>query len=221
MRRRLVIIGGFGLALFLSVNTQLVLADGGNLVNNGGFETGDFSGWSASGNPSGCTNFPTGVLKLNQVIPACGGFSTFTNTTAPHSGTYAAFFGSPFPTSPGVINQDLATTPGGTYDLTFWLMNETGSTNSFIATFGSDTVLDLTNSDAFGWTKYTFDGLSAPTGDTPLTFTGYNLPSAWVLDDVSVTAASTGPPVPEPSALMLLISGVISLAALSLKKSVA
>lgn len=219
MRRHFVMISLLGLALFLTVNTQLALADGGNLVSNGGFETGDFSGWSASGNPSGCTNFPTGVLSLNQVVPACGGFSTFTNTTAPHSGTFAAFFGSPFAISPGIISQNLATTPGGTYDLSFWLLNDTGSTNNFIVTFGTNTVLDLTNSDAFGWTLYTFDGLSAPTGSTLLTFDGYNPPSAWGLDDVSVTSPEVT--APEPSALMLLISGVIGLAALSLKKRVA
>lgn len=219
MRRRFVIIGALGLALFLGVNTQLVRADGGNLVNNGGFETGDFTGWSLSGNPSGCTNFPTGVLSLGQVIPACGGFSTFTNTVGPHSGTFAAFFGSPFADSPGIVSQNLATNPGGLYDLTFWLLNETGPTNSFVVTFGSDSVLDLTNSDAFGWTKYTFDDLSAPSGDTALIFTGFNPPSAWGLDDVSVTPA--GATVPEPSALLLFFTGVIGLAALSLKKRVA
>jgi hypothetical protein len=219
MRRRYLIIGALGLVLFLSVNTQLARADGVNLVKNGGFETGDFSGWSLSGNPSGCTNFPTGVLSLGQVVPACGGFSTFTNTVGPHSGTFAAFFGSPFAISPGVVTQNLATNPGGSYDLSFWLLNETGSTNSFIVTFSTDTVLDLTNSDAFGWTQYTFDGLTAPSGDTPLTFNGYNPPSAWGLDDVSVTSASAT--VPEPSALMLLLTGVIGLVAFSQRKRLA
>src|SRR5712692_8865885 len=67
----------------------------GNLVANCGFETGDFTNWTLSGDLSF-----TGV----DVAPA-------------HSGTFGAFLG-PI-TDLGFAAQTLVTTPGQYYDLTF------------------------------------------------------------------------------------------------------
>src|SRR5438067_1023392 len=74
-----------------------------DLVFNGGFETGDFTGWILSGNP-----IPGKVDTLN-----------------PHSGLYAADLTALG--SPSFMEQFLASTPGVTYDLTYFLDVSTAS----------------------------------------------------------------------------------------------
>ena len=70
-----------------------------NLVVNGGFETGDFTGWSiVSGSPT---------VLCGQGIQ--------------HSGNCAAALYS------SVIQQDVPTTAGGLYTLDFWVQNQNGA----------------------------------------------------------------------------------------------
>ena len=77
-----------------------------NIVNNGGFEAGDFTGWTQSGN----TGF-TGV-----------------DSFAANSGNFGAFFGPV--ESLGYISQTLNTVAGMTYELSFFLRNESGEGES-------------------------------------------------------------------------------------------
>ena len=77
-------------------------ANAQNLVANGGFETGDFSGWTHSGDANG--------------FDTVGDVSTFA-----HSGTHYAALGS-FPDS-GSLEQNLSTVPGRLYTLQFYLAN--------------------------------------------------------------------------------------------------
>jgi len=149
-----------------------------DLVLNGGFETGDFTGWTTFGDSS------------------FSGVDSF----VPLSGTYAAYFGSPVG---GGISQSLATTAGGSYMVEFWLQNEadvTGvsSSNSFEFDWDGAAVLSVADAAPFGYTHYSFL-LTASSGSTDLRFAFSQTPAFWDMDDVSVTAH-----VPEPSSLALL-----------------
>ncbi len=155
-----------------------------NLVTNGGFETGDFTGWTTS---------------IDFVFDGV-------DVLAPHSGNYAAFFGNPSGTS--TISQTLSTTPGKLYQVDFWLQNEADVTgvavpNSFSFNLnGGPAELTLTNASAFSYTHYTF-GFIAAAATANLLFSFEHGPAFWDLDDVSVN-------VPEPGSLALVaLAGVL------------
>jgi Carbohydrate binding domain len=176
--RRLVICGviAFFAAGLASANA--------NIVNNGGFETGDFTGWTQTGN-TGATGVGTGIDA--------------------HSGTYGAFFGPVG--SVGGITQTLSTTPGAFYDLNFWLRNDGGTPNSFSVTFDGTFLLTFSDAGAFSYTQYSFPGLLASTGSTALTFLFRQDPAWYRLDDVSVDPYNASA-TPLPGALPLFATGL-------------
>ena len=112
-----------------------------------------------------------------RIVP--GGF-------APEDGNFAAYFGPVGDTA--TISQNIATTPGDSYSLSFYLANPVGGTpNYFSVTFGNSSFSFTNFGVAFGWQQFTLTTV-ATSNETPLSFTFRNDPSYWFLDNVTVSA---------------------------------
>jgi hypothetical protein len=192
-----------------------------NLVINGGFETGDFSNWVQSGDTSCTAVFASGI---DLQTTACG-YGSATSAIV-NSGNYAAYLG---PTiSNGFLTQNLATTAGVGYTLTFWLASlgnpPTGNTpNDFNVSWDGSQIYSATNLGAFGFTQFSFN-VVASTASTALVIGGFeNQNSYFALDDVSVSTSLNGSnpppaPTPEPGTVMLLGTGFAGIAGLTRRK---
>jgi hypothetical protein len=149
---------------------------------NGSFESGSFSPW--------VVNDPSGFTML-------GSDSAFA-----HTGTFYANLGA----SPnvGTLSQTFNTTPGTTYSLSFWLAHDvTATPSNQFSVFWNGTVIagsTLTNVGTFGYTNFTFTGLTAPGSTSTLQFQYRDNDDFFRLDTVSV--------VPEPSTYAFMLSGV-------------
>lgn len=187
-------------------------ATGTNIVVNGGFETGDFTGWTESGdNPARC--FPAVSVEDLGPTSFC---PPSVNTMPPHSGQYAAFFNYAPSVGVGTISQTLSTTSGESYNLTFWVNTFTNPTtpNQLIVDWGGQQLFDLVNINTNNsYVEYS-SNVVAMGSNTILEFIGTNTPSSTGLDDVSVV------PTPEPSSLILLCFGVIMALGLTQRKTI-
>ncbi len=153
------------LALLFSVGASPASAL--NLVTNGDFESGDFSGWAQNG------------------------AYTYVNSNHPFSGNFAAELG----TSGGMgsLTQTINTIPGFEYELSFALATSGGAPSEFRAVVNGTPLLTLTD---VGNTPYSIASLIFTAGDAPteISFLERNDVGAFILDNVAVDLAPVPEP---------------------------
>jgi hypothetical protein len=149
----------------LTFGLMLAGAAHANLIQNGGFETGDFTGWTLSGSAGG-----TGVGSGNA-----------------YSGNYAAAFGD---SSPATITQTVSDTAGTSYTLSWWLESFNGGIpNSISVLFGGTQIFGAENLSNPDYVEYSYTVVG--TGSDVLSFSLADAPAFLDLDDISLTANVT------------------------------
>ena len=163
-----------------------------NLVVNGSFETGNFSGWTLSGNTGG--------------VAVSGGSSA-------ESGSYGAGLG-PYGSN-GYLTQTIATTIGDTYDITFWHAGYNVGPNDFTASFGGVVLFSYVNSTTqpTTYTEYTFTEVATSLSSVfQFTFRddfGFQkLDNVCVVDAKAASVPDSGPGVALTAVTLIGVCGI-------------
>ena len=170
----------------------------GNMVQNCGFETGDFTGWTM-GTPFITSNW-------NKVA---GGMNAHTGS----DGWWGGYIG-----QPTFLSQTLTTVAGQEYNFGFWFNSpygQNGQPNAMVARWDGVDVVNLVDPPIADWTYYSFDVVASGASTTfeiglqqDLGYEG--------IDDVQVTTATDA--APEPAALVYMVTGLIGVAGIARRR---
>jgi len=182
-----------GAALGLLACVAMAAHAGPNLVENGGFETGNFSGWTVS---------DTSL--------------TLAGTKDPHSGLYEADLGN---RSLSTLEQTIPTVAGDSYTVELWIgrlgLLAGGDAFSVAVSFAGTTFVNLSASTLplnSPYAEYSAT-IAATSSSSPFVITYVDQPSYILIDDVSVTSPASV--VPESAEAALLLSGLALVASLA------
>ncbi len=192
------------LVLFLSLLLVSFSPVYANLIVNGGFEAGDFTGWTQSGWLIDTTNPNSGVYDAQT---GCSGASC-TTVGDPNS---------------AYLYQDVATAIGTTYSLTFFYdSGQLATSGSELLVLWGDpnapslsTVVDFLNVDTSGSYVEYFGTVTATSATSQLEFLGRQDLDFYSLDDVSLAAQASNA-APEPASFFMI--GASALVFLALKR---
>jgi hypothetical protein len=162
----------------------LIPATAANIVTNGSFETGSFSGWTIA-------------------AASCGSdFGITTNPEDAESGIYAAFFNGSCTGSYDSFEQALPTVAGQNYAVSFWIETQGSGARDLLVDWNGTQILNLSGSGTGSYTLYNFIEPST-TSSTMLEFQGYNTSSnPDFVDNVSASELD------EPNTSLLLSLGL-------------
>lgn len=140
---------------------------GPNTIVNGGFETGDLTGWSASSSAISA-----------EFVGIGGAFGNYAADLGPTASTQS-------------LSQDVATTPGQQYTLSFFVDGDPDSfSNALTVTWDGNTILSLSQVP-LGFNQYTFNVTGDPSaGATPLVFSYTDDADGLLLDQVAVNSTT-------------------------------
>jgi len=177
--------------LWFTAIAALVLSGAGQskagLIVNGGFETGDFSGWSVN---SGFTSVTTSELDF-----------------LPYSGNYLALMGNVG--GLGTLSQTVSTSAGATYFLSMRLGSDGGAPNEFRVDWNGATLYDQTDLPSTSGTYQFLSFFVLGTGSDTLTLSNRNDPGFLALDDVSLVVPEIDPAT--GSSALSLVAGVLAM----------
>jgi len=197
--------GGPGATVTVSLSAQagsfLIAHQSGNIVianttagtlqnrqfdlyaGNGGFETGDFTDWTYTGD----TNLSFALAGDDVDVAGTSALGGEADELFVHSGLYGAYLGQ-WPAD-GSLSQTVSTTAGEQLLVSFWLTSVpyqgATSPNDFSAKWNGLQLFAQTNLDAFGWTNLQFV-VSSTASTATLKFDFNDVPGAFGLDDVTV-----------------------------------
>jgi hypothetical protein len=158
---------------------SVVLSNAANLIVNGGFETGDFTGWTADP-----VSYPMFIVT-SPVVPG---------------DDYAAQIAG-YSDGPDTLSQTIATTPGQKYTLNFWqYIGDGDPTTSLVVDWDNTVVYSELDTPPFNQYFETTVNVVGDGSDT-LEFLCANDPNYTYLDDVSLTPSQ----VPDVGATVTML----------------